>query len=251
MVLMHPGMSSRVRQKVPRTGGRAVRTAFYLVAMAGFPVILILGHIVFSGIALPIFVASGAAYTCGVVAAGWLMKRDYHHDRLGFCNVVTLSRMVLTASLIMPLAAGIVNGWAVFAVAIVALGLDGVDGWFARREGLVSSFGSRFDMEVDSAFALILSLLSYVSGSAGLLVLVLGLPRYVFAAASLVFPWLNNPMPERLGRKVVCVIQLAALIVLQVPVLGAETTGLLIAVAAIALLWSFGRDVLWLWRKRP
>ena len=39
----------------------------------------------------------------------------------------------------------------------VALALDGVDGWVARRTRTVSALGARFDMEVDAFLVLMLS----------------------------------------------------------------------------------------------
>jgi phosphatidylglycerophosphate synthase len=39
------------------------------------------------------------------------------------------------------------------------LALDGLDGWLARRFGLASAYGARFDMEVDGFLILVLALL--------------------------------------------------------------------------------------------
>jgi len=65
-----------------------------------------------------------------------------------------------------------------------------------------------------------------------------------------VLPWLRHPLPDRLSRKAVCVLQLGTLIALQAPALpGAVALNLAVASAA-ALAWSFGRDVAWLWRTR-
>jgi phosphatidylglycerophosphate synthase len=250
MVFTHPGMSSRARRWLPWSGGRAPLAHFLLAALAGFAILLILGPLAFADVPTLALAASAAVYMGGVALAAALLRRSYPHDRLGLTNVVTLSRMVLVASFVMPLVAGIDYPWTVLALALLALSMDGVDGWLARREGLVSAFGARFDMEVDSALALVLSLLAFASGSAGPLVLVLGLPRYAFAAAGLVFPMLDRPLPDRFGRKVVCVIQLATLIALQLPVLPGAVAAPLVAVAAAGLLWSFGRDIVWLWRER-
>ncbi len=138
----------------------------------------------------------------------------------------------------------------VFVVAAVALGLDGIDGWLARRDGLSSDFGARFDMEVDSALALILALNAWAAGTAGAIVLLIGLPRYVFALAARVLPWLDRPAPERFSRKLVCVVQIATLIALQPPPVAASVANPVVALVAAALIWSFGKDVLWLWRTR-
>jgi phosphatidylglycerophosphate synthase len=186
----------------------------------------------------------------GYLAGVWLtwaaLRRGFDHPTLGLCNVVTLARLALTAGLLAALGVPPPLG-AVFGVAAVALVLDGVDGWLARREGRVSAFGARFDMEVDSALALVLALTALSAGTVGAAVLLIALPRYVFVIAGKGLPWLNAPLPERFSRKVVCVVQVGALVALQLP-LGAA--GVVVAVVAGALAWSFGRDVVWLWRAR-
>jgi len=57
-------------------------------------------------------------------------------------------------------------------------------------------------------------------------------------------------LAERFGRKLVCVVQVAALIALQVPVLPIVLAQWIAVGAVAALLWSFGRDTLWLWRHK-
>jgi len=135
-----------------------------------------------------------------------------------------------------------------FGLAVCALCLDGVDGWLARKQGLASDFGARFDVEVDAAFALVLACFAAMSGAAGGYVILLGLPYYLFGAARTRLPWLTRSLPEKFGRKAVCVLQIGALIALQVPFLADGQLSIVIAAVAVALLWSFGRDILWLWR---
>lgn len=198
---------------------------------------------------------AGAALLAGAVMAGVLAfvirqaGRHYPHARFGGCNTVTLARAGAVAGLaaLMPVAPG---GWAVLAVAAVALAADGVDGWLARRSGLSSDFGARFDMEVDAALAAVLAGHLWLSGQTGVEILALGLMRYVFVAGFLPFPWLSAPLPPKFGRKAACVVQIAALILLQAPG-WPEGVARGIGLAAVAVLsWSFGRDVLWLWRNR-
>jgi phosphatidylglycerophosphate synthase len=179
----------------------------------------------------------------------WLFRRGFPHPTLGAGNLVTLARMALIVSLLAAVSGG-ARPWLVVAVASVALALDGVDGWLARRNDRVSSFGETLDMEVDSAFTVILAASAMVAGTIGPVVLLLALPRYLFVGASWVWPWLKGSLPESLARKVICVVQVIALIALQVPgLLGVLTTPLVLVVGG-ALLWSFGRDVVWLWRHR-
>ncbi len=186
-------------------------------------------------------------YLAAMTVAGIGLVRSYDHAILGMCNMVTLLRLVMVAVLVIAWAAGAAQSWALFAFALVALSLDGVDGWLARRENLTSSFGARFDMEVDAIFALVLALLAFSNG-AGVFVLLLGLPSYLFFGAKFIFPWLDNSLPDLFSRKVVCVAQLTVLIALQVPLDIMGLLGPLAFVVAVALVWSFGRDIIWLAR---
>ena len=135
---------------------------------------------------------SGADYIRRVgfyaVAAILMVSRvGGHHPflRFGAANSVTLVRMALVAGM-----AGLIGEspsermeWLLVAAVVVVAVLDGVDGWLARREQQVSAFGARFDMETDAAMILILSVLVWQHGKAGLWVLACGLMRYAFVAA--------------------------------------------------------------------
>ncbi|MBV6656773.1 MAG: CDP-alcohol phosphatidyltransferase family protein [Devosiaceae bacterium] len=192
---------------------------------------------------------AGYVSACGVAFLAF--KRTYSFPSLGFGNAVTLVRLVCVCVLATALMDGSDRQWMLVGLAMVAFASDGVDGWLARRQGYASAFGARFDVEVDSAFALVLALLGFVVADAPLYVLVLGLPRYLFWAAVFAFPWLKADLPERFSRKVVCVIQIAALIGVLIPGLSNPFQSSLIALAALALAWSFAVDVLWLRRNHP
>ena len=173
------------------------------------------------------------------------------HRHFGPANTVTLLR----AAMVCLLASLFGEAWSdlelfVACVATVALTLDGVDGWLARLRGTQSSFGARFDMEIDALLVLVLSLLAWQSGKAGAWVLAVGLMRYAFVAASYAWPWLARPLPPSQRRKTVCVLELIALIACVAPVLpdGWRTAA---AVDAVLLAtWSFAIDVAWLHRRR-
>lgn len=190
----------------------------------------------------------------GTAARG--LVQSYPHDRLGIANLVTLGRTGIIAALFALLTApGLLAAhtglaWTVLGIAVFSLCLDGVDGFFARRQGLTSSFGARFDMEVDSVFALLLALLSWQSGKAGAWVLLLGSMRYLFLAAAVLWPWLMAPLPERLSRKAICVIQIGILIALLAPVIGGPLSWSIAAIGTVLLAYSFGRDIVWLARHR-
>lgn len=188
--------------------------------------------------------------------AAWGLAQTYPHGRLGIANLVTLGRTGIIAALFSLLstsgllAADANLAWTILGIAVFSLCLDGVDGFFARRQGLTSSFGARFDMEVDSVFALLLALLSWQSGKAGAWVLLLGGMRYLFLAAAVVWPWLLAQLPERFSRKAICVIQIGILIALLAPIISGPLSWTIAAIGTLLLAYSFVRDIIWLARHR-
>lgn len=234
---------------VAMTLGQRFATACIVVSLPVFALAFALsGTAIGAALSFLTFLAMAAT-------AAIAMKRHYPHDRLGVANLVTLGRTGLVSALFAPLAvpgmlADSGTAWTVLAIAIVSLCLDGVDGFFARRQGLVSAFGARFDMEVDSIFALLLAVLSWQSGKAGVWVLALGGMRYLFLAAAVFFPWLMAPLPERFSRKAICVIQIGVLIALLAPIVDGPLSWSLAAIGTALLVYSFGRDVVWLLRHR-
>ncbi|SEN46256.1 Phosphatidylglycerophosphate synthase [Loktanella fryxellensis] len=195
-----------------------------------------------------------AVHMAGVAIVVWGMATAYPHGHAGACNLVTMLRLALVAVLAAgvgvagPMETGTV--WAIFALAVLALSLDGVDGWLARRAGLSSDFGARFDMETDAALAAVLAALLMAEGRVGPEILILGLTRYVYVAASLVWPWLASPLYPSLRRKTVCVIQIGTLAVLTLPVLPDGFARPLAVTASVLLVWSFVRDIRWLAARR-
>ncbi|MDO9590202.1 MAG: CDP-alcohol phosphatidyltransferase family protein [Microcella sp.] len=219
---------------------------FVSLAPVGLALIAALGAWLFAEAGLPAILVGMAAFVVGVVGAAWHLRRRHPHARLGFANAVTLLRLALVSTLIIPLVGGTPAPLAIIAIATISLSLDGVDGWLARRQGLSSDFGGSFDMEVDSVFALVLALLAFFVGGAVWLVVLLGLPRYLFGIARLIWPWLTGSLPPRYSGKVICVIQLIVLIVLQAPFVP-DLLGVVLIIGTLgALGWSFGRDIVWL-----
>lgn len=200
--------------------------------------------------AAPHWLAASTTFALGAMLVLGAMRRSYPHARFGSCNAVTLLRMAMVCALAVPVMAGSSAGWLIAGIASLALALDGVDGALARRSGLASRFGARFDMEVDAALALVLALHAYYGAALGVWVLILGVMRYAFVAAGLLLPWLRADLPQRFRRKLICVMQLAALIVLQLPDLAPAPARLIAGGATTALLWSFAVDILDLWRRR-
>lgn len=222
---------------------------FAVLAPVGLGVVAALGAGFFGSAGALAIILGLAVFAVSAGVAAWQLRRRHPHARLGLANAVTLLRLALVSALIIPLLGGAHEPVAIMAIATVSLSLDGVDGWLARRQGLSSDFGGSFDMEVDSVFALVLALLAALGG-APWIVVVLGLPRYLFWVAGAIWPWLYDPLPPRYSGKVVCVVQLIVLIVVQSPWVPTTLTVALFVGTLGALGWSFGRDIVWLWRRR-
>lgn len=174
-------------------------------------------------------------------------------EGLGPANRVTLARLILVLPLALaPLHPPSLDGpgrWWVVALAGVALALDGVDGWLARRTGSGSAFGARFDMETDAALILLLSILVWQEGQAPAWVVLAGAMRYLFVAAGLAFPRLRGELPPSLRRKVVCVVQGVILVAALAPVIPPALATAGVAAALAMLSWSFAVDIAWLLRN--
>ncbi len=171
--------------------------------------------------------------------------------RFGPANIVTFVRAVLSCAVAVLVVAsflGPIQVTALVVLATVALALDWVDGQVARRTHTESTFGARFDMEVDAFLILVLSV--YVARSAGAWVLAIGLARYLLLAAQRTLPWLRRPTPPRYWGKVVAASTGIVLTVAAADVLPRVLTDLALVVIVALLAESFGRQVWWLWRTR-
>ena len=133
-------------------------------------------------------------------------------------------------------------------LAAVALALDLIDGWLARRTHTESPFGARFDGEVDAFLILVLSV--YVAPIYGAWVLAIGAARYVFLAGEWLLPWMRASLPPRRWRKVVAAMQGVVLTLAAAEILPHTLTQVLLGAALIALTASVVQCVWWLWRRR-
>jgi len=190
--------------------------------------------------------------TCGVItnAALTVGRQHYCADRLTRADWVTLARAAVAfgvAALVVDSFGQPVPVTTLVALAALALALDAVDGWVARRTR-TGKLGAQFDGEVDAFLILVLSV--YVARSAGVWVLAIGTARYAFLAAGWPLVWMRAPLPPRFWRKVVAATQGIVLTVAAAGVLPAAATTAALVVALVLLFESFGRDVVRLWRNR-
>ena len=214
------------------------------------------------GLLAQVMVLLALASTVGLTLAGWLigiacgvgtnvaLARGLNRHAvttMGPADRVTLVRATLVGAVAALTADAFVRPVALPALvtlAVVALVLDAVDGWVARRTGTASPLGARFDGEVDAFLILVLSV--YVSRSIGPWVLAIGAARYLFLIAGWLLPWMRASLPPRYWRKSVAAIQGVALTAAAAEVLPRQSIVAVLVVALGLLAESFGRDVWWL-----
>ena len=217
--------------------------ASIIIGVARFSEIFVLGAFLAYGPATAIIVVRITAY--------------HPYAKFGLANVITLGRLII-ACLLAGLVAEIIFGeisitpfvaWCFFILAIVGLVFDGLDGAVARRKGLVSRFGARFDMEVDALQILLLSVIGLALLKAGAWILIIGLLRYIYIVASVLWPALAGDLPPSWRRKTIAAIQGGVLAALLAPIITPPISILAAGFALSLLIYSFAADIIWLVRS--
>ncbi len=212
-------------------GGAVAAAALLLVPAAG------LG---WRGVA-----AALAVYAAIAALVLWALPQHAPHRRFGAANALTLARAGYVALLLGAVVEGVALAdglrWALVLSGLLVLLLDGADGWAARRTGLASPFGARFDMEVDALFVLALAMLVAHAGATGGWVIIAGLLRYLFVFAGFLWPVLALPLPASYRRKAVCVVLILALLAALAPPAAPAASWLCLG-AVLLLVYSFAVD---------
>jgi phosphatidylglycerophosphate synthase len=183
--------------------------------------------------------------------AGAALRTHHPFPRFGPANTVTSFRALLVATV-----AGLIGephsaavAWIAVWLGLAATLLDGADGWLARRTGMISRFGARFDTEIDALLIQVLAILAWRHGKAGAWVLFSGLLRYLFVAAGWVLEWMRRPLSPTTRGRVTCIVQIGGLLIALSPIVSPPLSDLVAAAALIALTGSFAIDVNRLWRQ--
>lgn len=189
-----------------------------------------------------------------VMALLMLRGLPYHapHQHFGAANAVTLGRAVVACLL-----SGLIGrpemvaaaGWIVPVAATAVLALDGLDGYIARRTGLDSRYGARFDMEVDAFLILVLALLVAQGPQVGPWIILCGLMRYLYVGWLTLMPRFERELPPRFRRKAIFVAQAVGLVGALVPGMPLPAANLLALLAAGLVAASFAIDSFWLYSQ--
>src|SRR5215472_9435719 len=229
--------------------------ARYLGIAAAVTLLLVLGGAVQTLAAM----AGLVLFTGLVVAFERRLAGSHPHPRLGMANRITLARAgvacLIAGRALDPAPLGMAERWVLVALAGAALLLDGTDGWAARRQGLASAFGARFDMETDAFAIAVLAVTAVKAGAVPCWVLAIGAMRYLYVGAGWFFPLLRRPPPASAfadrRRKTIAVLQSLALLGSLAPATPSTWAAGTCAVALGLLIYSFSADVVTQLSSRP
>ena len=186
-----------------------------------------------------------------VVLAGFARTRP--RQPFGPANAITLARAGMIALVagyaVDPPPAEDDAWWIAAGLAGAALLLDGADGWAARRRGIATAFGARFDMEADAFAALLLSVVIWRADRTGVWILLIGGLRYLFVLAGWAFAAMRRPLPPSRRRRAACALQGVLLVLCLTPALPPAGAPLLGALALAVTGLSFLIDTIWLLRR--
>jgi len=225
---------------------------------------------------LDLVVGGGLLFALAMGFAGWSHDPAWYLTKtfgfyLALCLLITAlvpmlrpdaafgmaNRVTLMRGLIVCLIGGAIgetptahDAWTVSGLAMLAFVLDGVDGHVARRRGEHTSFGARFDMEVDALFILVLAALVWSLGKTGSWILLAGLMRYAFVVAGWIWPRLARPLAASTRRRAICALQGGALIICLTPAVTPAMAAGVAGFALIALTCSFLLDLCHLYGRR-
>lgn len=173
----------------------------------------------------------------------FLSKNEWTpHSRFGTGNFLTGIRLLLVL-LIAFFHRQIPNYIIALSGFLILIG-DGIDGKIARQKHESSTFGEYFDKETDALFIHMFCMLAVLKHVLGFWALLIGLLRYLFVMYLLIAGKKDRKeRRSKTGRRIFVFVSCAVSIMF----LPFPPISLAVAVLSIVLLlYSFGRDILWI-----
>ncbi len=154
---------------------------------------------------------------------------------IGYANWVSLIRLLIIISLFGSYPN--LNDTELFVLFLIAICLDGLDGYLARRFGQTSEVGGKFDMEIDAFLVFTLSWIHVDLQNLTWYILIPGGLRYVYEIALF---WLPKTGKEILPKMVRSTIAVSFFLSLLIPFVTEEPSLILITyVSGTLIICSF------------
>jgi len=167
----------------------------------------------------------------------WTPKRHF-----GWGNLLTSLR--LTLLLLTTLFFKELPNYLIAAAGLIILIGDGIDGKVARQQNELSEFGEYFDKETDALFIHLFCLSAVFKNLLGEWIILIGLLRYLFVLYLFLTGKKGHKERRSKAGRYIFVFVSCSVIIIFLPF-----PGLPLAASAISLLlliYSFGRDILWI-----
>jgi len=133
---------------------------------------------------------------------------------------------------------------------MIALLLDGLDGFIARKYDHVTKFGEKIDQESDNFLMLVLSISLYLNREIGAYIFLIPLYRYLFIFFMSKYDWLKTELPISQFRKFACAVTTLFMVVAQDVYFDPENTLFLVILSLFIITFSFAKDIIWLYRNK-
>ncbi len=201
-------------------------------------------------LASPFVSLNALCFVFAMIGGAFFTVLMFHHSQRRMADWVTYLRILLAILFLLRGATGAPLNWTDPLFGLFILSLDGLDGYFARRQGPTYT-GAVFDMEADGFFVTTLTMLAITLEKLPLWLLILPAWRYLYVVI-LSIRQQFRPMPifKKGGwrGKIVCVLIQAVLIIDLMPPVPLEFKWFVSAMAALLLTASFLSD---LWEDIP
>ena len=178
----------------------------------------------------------------------------YNLESINLANYITYLRLVITITLLVLILfrSDVDNMYYSLYItffSFLVLIMDWLDGYFARKLKQITDFGFFFDQEVDNIFLFVLVLSITLNYSELYFLWLIPLLRYIFLLMKYVFVWMRSDLYDSMRRKSICAVTTFLLIVCNLEFLSFFLIGLLSIISISIIVFSFMKDILWLYRR--
>ncbi len=183
-----------------------------------------------------------------------IAMRRYNLQNVNLANYVTYLRLVIMITLLVLILfrSDVDNMYYSLYItffSFLVLIMDWLDGYFARKLKQITDFGFFFDQEVDNIFLFILVLSITLNNSELYFLWLIPLLRYIFLLMKYIFVWMRSELYDSIRRKSICAVTTFLLIMCNLEFLSFFLIELLSIISMFIILFSFMKDILWLYRR--
>ena len=178
----------------------------------------------------------------------------YNLQSINVANCITYLRLVIVITLLVLVLfrSDVDNMYYSFYItffSFLVFIMDWLDGYFARKLKQITNFGFFFDQEVDNIFLFILVLSITLNNNELYFLWLIPLLRYIFLLMKYVFAWMRSDLYDSMRRKSICAVTTFLLIVCNLEFLSFFLIELLSIISISIIVFSFMKDILWLYRR--